>query len=56
MSDENLKALKEKVSGDSKPHDLVQPVEYNGGHRKEIEVIIKDGKLCIAYISNIAEW
>ena len=39
MSDKYLKALKEEISGDTtEPH--VWPVEYNGGHRKEIEVNI----------------
>ena len=51
MSDKNLKALKEEIQvsrDNTEPH--LWPVEYNGGHRKEIEVTvyhrIVNGGLC----------
>jgi hypothetical protein len=37
MSDAKLEAYKQEISGDDKPR--VWPVEFNGGRRKEIEVI-----------------
>lgn len=36
MSDAKLEAYRREISGEDKPR--CWPVEFNGGHRKEIEV------------------
>jgi hypothetical protein len=46
MSDDKLEACKREISGDDKPR--VCPVEFNGGHRKEIEV-----SQCYSYCSYV---